>query len=521
MYKLLFVDDEAIYRITIRGILDWKESGFVIAGTVGNGAEAIEFLRHTQVDGIITDLEMPVMDGVTLIKKLRAEGFSDPILALSNYSDYERVRGALTAGAFDYLIKLEMTPANLIIALNKMAQQCQKLQNDIQSRDASSPKEQLLPLLRRYILDVSDSQPPQSLNQLIPQSYFPVTVSTVKVFKELSNGSAMSSFLETSVRECFKAVEPIILLPLHSSELLFLLPNEPLRRSGINLSAHMRSLSRQMDTFPAAKSLLTYRSGVTDIGGIREAYHRCASRYTCLFYSDCESVAELPRDYNGNHNAVAFLPIRNGFISAAIVGLKSANSEEFFEVVRCYMQTCRQQCVPPTFLKDSVTSLVWCSRDLGLLPVTDDSFRNIICEIETASNSKQLMQSMHAFFTHIAGKQNPSAPVRQEIEQAMLFVNQNYDNKLTLDAIASHVGLTREYLSRLFLKETGVNLFQYITDVRMRKAAELLGGSEPILIKEVALMVGFENQYSFSKKFKEYYGVSPVNYKASRLEPKQ
>ena len=97
----------------------------------------------------------------------------------------------------------------------------------------------------------------------------------------------------------------------------------------------------------------------------------------------------------------------------------------------------------------------------------------------------------------------------------MLFVNQNYGSKLTLEAVANHVGLAREYLSRLFIKETGVNLFEYIMDVRMRKAAELLGGNTPVLIKEVALTVGFDNQYSFSRKFKEYYGVSPINYKDS------
>ena len=117
MYKLLFVDDESIYRLAVRNIIDWEQRGFTITGTASNGAEALDFLKRERVDGVITDLEMPVMDGVTLIKKLRGRGFAGPILALSNYSDYVRVRGALTAGAFDYLVKIDLTAAQLIPVL--------------------------------------------------------------------------------------------------------------------------------------------------------------------------------------------------------------------------------------------------------------------------------------------------------------------------------------------------------------------------------------------------------------------
>ena len=86
-------------------------------------------------------------------------------------------------------------------------------------------------------------------------------------------------------------------------------------------------------------------------------------------------------------------------------------------------------------------------------------------------------------------------------------------NRIALDDVAKNVGLSKEYISRLFLKEVGMNLFRYINEVRMRKAAEILTSEPNALIKEVAASVGFENQYFFSTKFKEYYGVSPNNYK--------
>lgn len=512
MYKLLFIDDESIYKLTIRGLVDWEKYGFLFAGTASNGAEAIAFLRHTKVDGIITDLEMPVMDGVTLIKKLREGGFAGPILALSNYSDYDRVRGALTAGAFDYLIKIEMTPAQMIAALKKMAQQCDRLQSSTQDNGTSVPEGQMFPLMKNYLLDTTADEPPKGLRNLIPKDCFPITVSAVKVFKQIPGGSTMATFLETAIRECFKEIVPLFVLPLHGNELLFLLPNESVRRAGVNLSARMKILSRQVNAFLSAKPVLSYTTGAMSLAEVKTAYQSCAASYQRIFYSDCESVVQLP----GSYDTLDFLPIRDSFISAAIASLKSTNRVEFSVIIRDFIQTCQQHQVSPPLLKDSFTVLAWCCRDLGLLSVTSDEFRDIIHYIESSPDSDHLAQTLNMFFcTHSDSAHNSSAPVRQEIAGALLFVNQNYGNKIALEDVANHVGLTREYLSRLFLKETGVNLFQYIMDVRMRKAAELLTGETSLLIKEVALAVGFDNQYSFSRKFKEYYGVSPISYKDS------
>ena len=101
----------------------------------------------------------------------------------------------------------------------------------------------------------------------------------------------------------------------------------------------------------------------------------------------------------------------------------------------------------------------------------------------------------------------------------MQYVNEFYMKKMSLDEISAHVGLNREYLSRLFRAETGTSLFQYITEVRMRKAAELLAANKDILIKEVALDVGIDDPYFFSKKFKTFYGISPTSFYENMHQP--
>lgn len=101
---------------------------------------------------------------------------------------------------------------------------------------------------------------------------------------------------------------------------------------------------------------------------------------------------------------------------------------------------------------------------------------------------------------------------KKEVQAVIIYVNAHYVDKLTLDSIADYVGLNREYLSRLFSKETGTGLFQYINEVRMKRAGEMIRSNKQVYIKEVAAAVGFDDPYFFSRKFKDFYGKTPSEY---------
>ena len=101
---------------------------------------------------------------------------------------------------------------------------------------------------------------------------------------------------------------------------------------------------------------------------------------------------------------------------------------------------------------------------------------------------------------------------KKEVQAVIIYVNAHYMDKLTLDGIADYVGLNREYLSRLFSKETGTGLFQYINEVRMKRAGEMIRSNKQVYIKEVAAAVGFDDPYFFSRKFKDFYGKTPSEY---------
>lgn len=180
-----------------------------------------------------------------------------------------------------------------------------------------------------------------------------------------------------------------------------------------------------------------------------------------------------------------------------------------------FLDFCTQAMIIPRRIKNAFEILLRCSLDLNLVHVDSDTLHNVIFQIEQCDTAAALVELIQCFFReHVNFARNISESVRPEVAKALLYINKHFMKKISLDDVAKAVGLSKEYVSRLFLREVGMNLFHYLTEVRMHKAAEILISTPSVLIKEVAAAVGFENQYFFSTKFKEYYGVSPNAYKA-------
>ena len=121
MYNLLLVDDEPLIKVAFQSAVEWGKNGFLLAATASNGQEALHIVETQHIDALITDLKMPGMDGLALIHELKKRSFTGPILVLSNYSDFDSVRTALTDGAYDYFLKINMNGESIGEHLEKMA----------------------------------------------------------------------------------------------------------------------------------------------------------------------------------------------------------------------------------------------------------------------------------------------------------------------------------------------------------------------------------------------------------------
>lgn len=120
MYSVIIVEDDAIVRTYLSGLLEWESHGMKVVGQFTNGREAKQFVEEQNVDIVITDVSMPVMNGIELIKYIKSTEKIVKIIVLSCHSDYDFIREALKCGVSDYILKQYLTKENLLELLEKL-----------------------------------------------------------------------------------------------------------------------------------------------------------------------------------------------------------------------------------------------------------------------------------------------------------------------------------------------------------------------------------------------------------------
>ena len=138
MKKILLVDDEFLARLGLHSIIDWNAHGYEIIGEAENGREALSLALIHQPDIIISDIQMPLMNGIELIESAKQENLKSKFVMLSSYDNFSLVKGALQAGAEDYLLKLDMEPDELLSILKRISIKIDKQRIDKQTEQASS-----------------------------------------------------------------------------------------------------------------------------------------------------------------------------------------------------------------------------------------------------------------------------------------------------------------------------------------------------------------------------------------------
>ena len=105
MYKVLIVDDEIAICMGLTKLIDWTSYGFEASGYALNGLEALEKIKLDRYDVIVTDVRMPEIDGIELIRKIKDLEYDCKIIIISGYKDFEYARAAVEYGVRNYILK--------------------------------------------------------------------------------------------------------------------------------------------------------------------------------------------------------------------------------------------------------------------------------------------------------------------------------------------------------------------------------------------------------------------------------
>ncbi|NMA66021.1 MAG: helix-turn-helix domain-containing protein [Clostridiaceae bacterium] len=490
--------------------------------------------RVLEPDIIITDIKMPVMDGIELIKNIKNEGMDTRFLVLSSYNDFKYVKEAMKYGADEYLLKLQLEPDNLVKTLKILVNKLEKERKENKKREIIEKYYDVgIPLVReKFFKDLlfkegikNDEIELQKkfLNINLPEQNLICLVLHVEKNEahqkytdeklSLLNDSIIT-ILDGVVSKygCGYAVktETMEFTIIYSLKEIF---DERSVYEHINLLAN--NIRQSMSTYTNTAVYIGVSNIHQGYDSIRLAYKQAvkavnkASVYTnksLLRFSELEVLSE---DMNYKE------------LLAELAELETHLNENDAEKADQILENIKKGIAQSKYISKEYLSRI-CSVIFFIVNsfaqkhnITFDAITNgqtpLLSEIEDFTTLNQYMDWINNLQKEVINELTENSSQKSIIVKAKRFIQSHFIEDISLNTVADHLSLSPGYLSILFKKETGQNFIDYLIELRMEKAKELLRTTE-LKIYEISKKVGYENIYYFSRIFSKVVGVSPKQY---------
>ena len=522
MYQVLIVDDEPIVKIALQSMLNWEELGFHICTTASNEKEALEAAERFEPDLIICDLKMPVLDGIGLIHTAKEKGMDCEFLVISNYEDFNFVRTALVLGAFDYILKVSISPEDLTEQLKKIRSKLDGRQSVKTNsfKTASISRQQKHGAWRDFFIHPSYTS--KELFQTTGLSFQPADCTDTLSICQISfdwyiqrSELPSSDLIRSTLKNALEQIQSRIIIFLDDTNILLLVPDSQLNLHQNTISGLCARISQLFGYYMSLAPSILYQSGLASLEDARRAYHDFQPILKLNFYGPLGIV-----------NAVSVkaavppaIPYKK--LSSQIQEYTGEDQIHFaFQEITTFLNQCRNRQISP---EDAIQYCIRLLDNLeyhipgGTSPI-HEQLADLADSMRKAQRIEDLLRDIAAalplIFSPKTQEDVKNSGFSLEVSQAISYIEKHYDSKISLASIADYVGLSSSYLCRVFKEETGLNINTYINNLRMSKAVVLLGNKNSY-IKEVAVSVGFDDQLYFSRLFKKYYGVTPSQYRAA------
>lgn len=535
MYKILIIDDDVMIRNGIKNSVQWMDMGIDGVFTAKSGIEGEELFKEHLPDIVLTDIRMPKMDGLELLERVKNIKSDTKVIVLSCYDDFSYAQTALKHGAFDYLLKT----AGIIQLTDVIKRALSEINAETERKGFYSKiRSQLnvsLPLLKhRYLNELlwGFNSTDRLLNQLkfvevdVSFNGYYIAVIEIDDFIRISEKMPEEERLLLKFRVmniveevlgnkgiCFesKHEEFIIIYNMHDAQMNiidksnFIKTCEEINRNialylnitvSMGLSNCNSGLINVRKCYDDAKKALGHQLFFGK--GCIICYDDVANFGTDLFFMDIEDERNIISSLRVGDRKQLFETINYLFMKMELC--RNLKTENFYKI-----------CVELVSLASRVLS------EYGM-DIKDSFGRDIVYfeevkKYKTFQEEKQWVLSVFevAIDTILNTK---ILKAKKIVEAAVQYIDEHYSEDVTLEMIADMVYVSSNYLSRLFSNEVGQGFMEYITSKRIEKAKQLLGEKDSKAF-DVGDRVGYENPQYFSRIFKKYTGMSPIEYKDS------
>ena len=497
--KVLVVDDEIMICEWLQFCIS-QNPECELCGTAHNGAEALEMFRKDEADLVLTDVKMPVMDGLELLHALRALSSRVKVVMLTAFSDFDLVRQALRDGASEYLLKTEM-------------------QNDV-----------LQELLRRTAAELKISAGRAELNMASVSQVQSVVSRILRQERELSDDD-LEKLRQSGVRWRDNGLFALAVWKKHilSGGLAFPKESQARHVAGFDYTDRVYlivgNFPRTLSTAEKAWQLRDYGRevqrmndcmvGISTITDEMRKIPFMVRQASCAlaegFYSGEKKL------YEPRHSLVELLRENRLWkenFTEIRVRLHQAEGYERYEVIRSFLDTAAEQKILAAdqvckLCADAFDLLEFEARGNGIEPEDTESLRNRLHQCISVGEAKEILETLAKECRLTEARPEPRS---RNIRLAVEYINAHYAEQLSLEQVAVQVCLNPDYFSRTFKAETGQTFVNYLTDVRLQHSVRLLENTA-LQVQVIAQQVGYYNASYFSTTFKKKYGMSPYEYR--------
>ncbi len=532
LYKVLIIDDEPIIRKGLTSIMNWSQLQCEICGEAADGEMGEEYILKLKPDIILTDIRMPKADGLTMIRRVKEISPESKIIILTGYRDFNYAQEAIKLGAFDYLLKpTKIEELTEVIKRTVQQLDCEKQRAEeiyrykaLYEKNIPLLKEKLLYnlLYGLYLNDEDIESQMERFNLFIDEFVMGIIDNESS---EEKDGYALQLYqfgIISTLEEVLANEFSFISTALNNRWLLFVA--KPVSNETLDLEklhgklAYLQEMIENCFSFTVSIAISTLGKGYKDLPlKFRECKSGLEHRFylggnTIISYSDLNSFFNVKDHTN--------LEMQQRQLIDHIKAGNQETVEETVESIRNYIRELKAD--DRAYIKSFYLSTLSAINTIRstLMNQTENKSMNLTSlypMIESCDNIMDLNDILKEAARKAAESVNTynNKNMKLLLKSAVEYLESHYNEPVTLNDVAEKLYVSTYYLSRMFKKELNKNFVDYLNEIRINHAKELLLDVR-YKTYEVADAIGISDPHYFSKLFKKYVGITPTEYKDSQ-----
>ncbi len=517
VYKVLLVDDEPMAIEVLKYVVDWEKQGFCICGTCRNGKEGIELINKYSPDVVITDIKMPLMDGLDLIRYAHENG-NDRIqfVVVSGYGEFEYAKRAMQQGVRYYLQKpiVEEEVSEVIVEIRKQLDEAKSM-NEYDRID----KKAILESVINHLLQGSDEQNDfEYMKDILNEDAFSVNWGCIVIELE----SAIKQGLDDPLKELRQAAKEAINKAAESNSMFFVI------QMSLNTFVVLVSLKRDKIEYTAEeiyKSLTSLNSieftigigeNAVGINFVKQSYITALEALQHRFYRGINCVIF----YNDIKKEKFNLKFNELFMSNKVLeAVEEADRNKIIKIIEETFKYFEINNIAPHIVK-IFTSNVICK--INNLKYEVDNNRKSMLDDKTILKLKEkerTLNKLKGFFESFCIESSEaikrarcSCAENINISKIETYIEGNFRRNITIRELAENLYMHPAYLGQFIIQKFGIGFNEYIHELRIKEAQKLLNETD-LKIHEIAQELGYCNYNSFRQQFQKFTGKKPTEFR--------